>query len=73
MAGLTGSGNACGSMVRVVGLVISIDVTGGTCRGCSAESVGMTGTAENGRMCTGEREPGIIMIEGSVHAACRMT
>jgi len=73
MAGLTGSGNACGSMVRVVGLVISIDVTGGTCRGCSAESIGMTGAAENRRMCAGQREPGIIMIEGSVYTACRVT
>jgi hypothetical protein len=60
-------------MGRVGRCIVGIDMTGGTgCRG-PAEAIRMTSTAQHRCVSTGEREPCIIMIEGSVNTSGRMT
>lgn len=73
MAGRTGVRDIGSDMIRIGCLIICIGMTGGTYCRCSAESVRMTSAAENGRMGTRQREAGIIMVEGSIYAACRVT
>lgn len=72
MTGHAGCWDARNDMVRVVGCIISLGVTGETIGRRPCEAVHMAQIACGGEMRSGKREFTVIVVESSLNAACGM-